>query len=414
MSNVNIHADGKTTSGDSGPFFHIALVVFAAIIAMGIFAWITQLREGLGVTGLTTTYARWGLYIQNFVFLIGVSAGGIIVACLANLLGLERFRPVARIAEIVALTCLLLAGASVVVDLGRPDRMWLLLLHGQFMSPLLWDVIVVTSYIALTMALTYFATRADLARISTTRPRLAWLYRVLTLGRMDVSSKSIARDRKALKVLSAIALPGAVVLHSVTAWILGLVKANPSWFSTLLAPLFIASAIVSGVALVTVVALLAKGLLGIPIPQRTVEDLAKVLIFTVPILGYFLFAELLTVLYGGVPAETVFFRDMFAGRYAWIFWFNLMGGLALPFAILLVPRARRSGPTVLVACILLVMGVYAERFNIVVIPQLRRLLLHPIGSYTPTWIEIWITLALVATISLAIMVLSRLVPLAEE
>lgn len=396
----------------AGPFFYGVLVGLLALVGVAAYAWYLQLREGLTVTGLNE-YVTWGLYIVNFVFLIGASAGGIIVAGLANLLNLERYRTVARIAEILAFVCLSLAGLSILMSMGRPDRTWELFAYGHPGSPLIWDVFVIFTYMALTLALLYFATRADLVHGMRMRPRLAWLYRLLAFGRTSLAPDALARDRRWLRVLSAIAIPYAIVLHSVTAWILGLVKARPAWFSTLLAPLFVASALVSGLALVLAIAIVARWTLKARVSDNAIQGLAKILLYLIPLLGYFLFAELLTVMFGGVPEETVFFEDMIWGQYAWVFWFDLIGGLVVPFAILVFPRLRANRPAVFLAAILVFLGVYAERFNLVVVPQFHKWLPHIHGTYTPTWVELGLTVGVAALVGVAIMVLSRLVPLAE-
>ncbi len=396
-----------------GVGFYAALLSSLLVLGMAVYAWNLQLSQGLEVTGLNE-YVAWGLYIVNFVFLIGVSAGGIIVAGLVNLFNLERYRSLARIAEILAFFCLALAGLSILMSMGRPDRAWELFVYSQYGSPLMWDVFVVFSYMLLSLVLLYFASRADLVRTARSRPRMAWFYRIVTLGRMDLTPQSLKRDRFWLRLLSAIAIPYAVVLHSVTAWILGLVKARPAWFSTLLAPLFVVSALVSGLALVLVVAILAKWLLKARISHEAIQGLARILLFTIPLLGYFLFAELITVTFGGVPDEAVFFEDMISGQYAWVFWFDLLGGLLLPMVLLGVPALRRREGVVLTASALVVLGVYAERFNLVVVPQFHKLLPHVHGSYAPTWVEIWLTAGVAAAFTLAVLVLSRIVPLAEH
>ncbi len=392
--------------------FYGTLGVLVAVVALAGYAWIVQLREGLGVTGLNA-HVTWGVYIVNFVFLIGVSAGGIIVAGLANVLNLERYRSVARVSELLAFVCLALAGLSILFSMGRPDRAWELFVYSQWGSPLMWDVFVVFSYMALTLALMYFATRADLVRAARERPRLAWFYRALTLGRADVSPRAIERDRRRLRVLSMIAIPYAIALHSVTAWILGLVKARPGWFSTLLAPLFVVSALASGLALILLVSILAKWFLRARISADAIAGLSRILLYLVPLLGYFLFAELLTVTFGAIPDEAAFFDSMMGGQYAWVFWFDLVGGLIVPFALLAVQRWREREGVALLAALLVVLGVYAERFNLVIVPQFHKLLPHAHGTYSPTWVEVTLTLGVVAAIGIAVMIFSRLVPLSE-
>ena len=181
-----------------------------------------QWTHGLEVTGLSVSI-YWGFYIVNFVFLIGVSAGGIIVGALAYAAEIERFRPVARLAELMAISCLILATLFIFVSIGAPDRFYFLFLYGRLGSPLIWDVIIILAYLALAMALGYFGTRADLVRCMNAFPKRQWLYRLLALGYTDLSPRAVERDKKILRVLAIISIPAAILLHSITAWILGLV-----------------------------------------------------------------------------------------------------------------------------------------------------------------------------------------------
>src|SRR3970282_837930 len=105
------------------------------LLAVAFYALSQQLAIGLGITGMNSP-AYWGLYIVNFVFFVGLSAGGIIIASLVHILGLRRFRSVARIAELMAISCIILAVLFILLDMGRPDRLRNLLLHGQLQSPL--------------------------------------------------------------------------------------------------------------------------------------------------------------------------------------------------------------------------------------------------------------------------------------
>jgi len=300
----------------------------------------SQWAQGLEVTGLNTSI-YWGLYIINFVFLVGVSAGGIIVAALAHILEFKEFKPISRIAELQAISCLILATLFIFVSIGAPDRFYYLFLYGRLGSPLIWDVIIIVVYLALAMVMGYLGTRADLVRCMAVFPRRRWLFRLLALGYTDISPAALERERRLLRGLSWAAIPAAVLLHSITAWILGLVKARVTWHTSLLGPLFVVSAVASGVALVTLCVVVTRALWRLDIGEKVVGGLGKVLALSVPVLGYFLFAELLTVTFGGETAALEVFTEMVWGSFAPFFWVNLIVGLLLPLLLLVMP-ARLS------------------------------------------------------------------------
>jgi molybdopterin-containing oxidoreductase family membrane subunit len=256
-----------------------------------------------------------------------------------------------------------------------------------------------------------------------------------------------------------VGLVGAIALHTVTAWILGLIKARPGWYGAIMAPLFIVSATVSVVALLLVSVVFCRRVLGLPIEARVIRSLGKLLALAIPVLGYFLFAELLTVLYAKEPAALRVFDEMMFGRYAQIFWGNLVLGLIVPMAILLVTlldlsrRVVMAGVvtgaaivtlaavagnlplwTVIVAAVLLVLirhvspetrigvaaalvvlGVLAERWNIVVPPLIGFSHMHyPPGHYAPTGTEFLLVAGVYAVGGLLFAFAARILPLVES
>ena len=280
-----------------GPIYIVAVVATIAVAGFALFIWVDrQLQSGLGVTGMNQpTY--WGAYIVNFVFFVGLSAGGIIVSSLVHALKMERYRAVARIAEVVAIACILMAGIFISLDVGRPDRLWHLMVYGRWQSPLIWDVVIINAYLLMALALGYFSTRADIVKCMRAMPSRAWLYRLLALGYVDDSPEAIRRDQAILRVLAWVSIPAAVFLHSITAWIMGLTKATPGWHTALLAPVFVGSALASGLALVTFVSFASQRLFRAQVNDETVAALGRLILIAIPLLGYFLFSELLTVVY---------------------------------------------------------------------------------------------------------------------
>jgi len=302
-----------------GPIYLVAVAVAVAVAGYALFIWADrQLQTGLGVTGMNQpTY--WGAYIVNFVFFVGLSAGGIIVSSLVHALKMERYRTVARIAEVVAIACILMAGLFISLDVGRPDRLWHLVWYGRWQSPLIWDVIIINAYLLMALALGYLSTRADIVKCMRAMPSRAWLYRLLALGYVDDSPEAIRRDQAILRVLAFASIPAAVLLHSITAWIMGLTKATPGWHTALLAPVFVGSALASGLALVS---------------DDTIAAQGRLILLAIPLLGYFLFSELLTVVYAQEVSPHAFFTELIEGDYAIFFWFDLLVGLVTPMLML--------------------------------------------------------------------------------
>jgi molybdopterin-containing oxidoreductase family membrane subunit len=135
------------TLGPYGRAGKIFIAVLCAVTVWALIAYIHQLRQGLAVTAMTN-YFCWGVYIINFVFFIGISMAGTLISAILRLTGAEWRRPITRMAEGITLFALLIAGPMVIIDMGRPDRFFHVFRYGRFQSPILWDVISLTTYLA--------------------------------------------------------------------------------------------------------------------------------------------------------------------------------------------------------------------------------------------------------------------------
>lgn len=194
-------------------------VVLAAFVAVGVGCWIYQLIMGLTVTGMNNG-TSWGLYITCFMFFVGLSAGGLIVASSASVFHIVKFKAVALPAIILSTVCICAAGMLVLVDLGGIQRVWRILTGPNPTSPLVWDICVITCYLIINILYLVFMTK---------------------------------KNQRAVSIVSRFALPCAILVHSVTAWIFGLEMAKEGWYSAILAPIFVASAMDSGLALLLLV-----------------------------------------------------------------------------------------------------------------------------------------------------------------
>ncbi len=328
------------------------IAALLVVMAAGLAAFAYQFANGLIVTGLRNTM-MWGNYILFFMFFVGLSAGGLIVASAGRLFGVSAFKPITRLAVVEATVAVVLAGIFILPDLGRPERVLNILLHANLTSPMVWDITIVVAYTMLSMTYVWLYTREDLARRGS---RLAF--------GTGVSEGEHARDERLKSGLAWVALPAAILLHSITAWIFGLQISRAFWYSALMAPLFIASALVSGLSLVILLALAFRRLRRVDFDDRLVSYLGALLAVFVVTEAFFVGSEFLTAAYPGVPEDAGPIARLLFGAYAPLFWTEFVVGLAVPFAILAVRVTRRRPGLVALAAGLAVAGIFVHRLNL--------------------------------------------------
>ena len=383
------------------------------LILIGVYGFSQTLLEGHWRTGLQVPAmggAVWGLYVTNYIFLIGASAGGFIIAASAHIFNVEKYKPISTLATLLALIIILLPPIFIAADLGRPDRM----LHVAYptpnpRSPLFYVLLTLTLYIILLVLEAWFSMRR----------RLVTKRRWLTAGFDDLSEASLHHDERILKILSFVGLPLAVSVHSVTGWIFGLMKSRPFWLSPLMAPIFLSSALVSGVALLIFVCIVVKRFAGFRIEEDTISDLARLLFMMIPIDIFFLLIEVLTVAYAHEPTDMRPLLFLLVGSNAPLFWFELTAGALLPFVILASPRYRRSARLLTLTSLLILAGIWLKRWNLLMAGTLFThewfgWAEYPIGSYTPTWVEWSVMTGIYGGAALLFTLLIKLLPVEEE
>jgi Ni/Fe-hydrogenase subunit HybB-like protein len=223
----------------------------ATITGVAFAAWIYQLVHGLRVTDMRNVVS-WGTYMTNFVFFIGISHAGTLISAILRVTDAGWRRPITRMAEAITCIALLVGASMVVIDMGRPDRVMNLILHGRFQSPILWDLVSVTTYLTGSFFYLYVAMIPDmpiLARFARERgrsPRLVRLYEVLSLGYRE-SPEHRRLLARALGAMAVIIIPVAISVHTVVSWVFGMTL-RPGWHSTIFGPYFVIGAIFSGTA----------------------------------------------------------------------------------------------------------------------------------------------------------------------
>jgi dimethyl sulfoxide reductase membrane subunit len=328
------------------------IAILLGIMAIGIAAFVYQFANGLIVTGMRNT-VMWGQYILFFMFFVGLSAGGLIVASAGRLFGVKAFKPIIRLAVLEATVAVMLAATFILPDLGRPERLLHILLYPNFTSPMIWDITIVMAYMAMSAFYVWLYARADLARAGSP---LAF--------RTGTSERSVARDERLKTALAWIALPAAIMLHSITAWIFGLQISRGFWYSGIMAPMFVTSALVSGLALVILLALILRHVGRLRFDDSLVAMLGGLLGIFIAVEAFLMTAEYLTAAYPGAPeAEAV--NRLLTGPYAPLFWFEIAVGLGVPFVILVIRRLRKDPRWVALAAGIAILGIFVHRLNLV-------------------------------------------------
>ncbi len=356
-------------------------------------SWIYELTQGLIVTGMRDEVS-WGLYITSFAFFVGLSAGGLIMASAAEVFGVKSLRPLARLGVLSAAACVLVAAMELIPDLGRPERVWELFRYPNWTSPMIWDVIIVTLYL---------------------------VFAIVDLTLMTRRGRDPSRRARSLRIMAYIGLPAAVLLHSITAWIFGTQFSRPFWNTALMAPLFVTSAILSGTALVALVALAAQRFGGLSLPQETGSTLRKLIATTLAVDLFLVAADFITIMWGNEPRDRAVLNMILpGGSLQVLFWLEWVVGGLIPFLLIVAPRERRTWHLGVASALVLV-GVYAFRVELVIGGLLKPILWFPpgvslgstdigsssfqlTGSYHPTWVEYSIVAGLIAFLALLLTV----------
>jgi molybdopterin-containing oxidoreductase family membrane subunit len=354
------------------------------------------------------------------VFFIGVSYGGAVTSAILRLTNAPWRAPMVRLAEATALVTLLIGSLFPIIDLGRPDRMMNLLVHGQVGSPVVWDVVAINTYMVATVIFLFLPLIPDMAFCRDHLGPAAGRLRNLLYDRLSLGWRGTPREKNILErnmtVVAVVIIPLAVSVHSVLAWLFGMTL-RPGWNSTIYAPYFVVGALFSGVAaLIIIIAAFRKAYhLEAFITEQHFKYLANMLLALGMGYGYFLFAEVLTEGYKmeGMSIDEgsgSLLEELLLGRYAFLFWGFVAGGLAIPMALVSLPLTRNV-PGIVAASSLIVVAMWLKRFLIVVPSMATPMMPIGWGAYWPSRVEIAITLAAVAAVPLMLMLFFRIFPI---
>jgi Ni/Fe-hydrogenase subunit HybB-like protein len=412
-----IHEDLVEPVFRTSPRFYVTVIALGGLVAAALFAWGYQMWAGIGVAGIRRP-VFWAFYITNFVFWIGISHAGTLISAILRLANATWRRPITRSAEVITVFALMIGAMFPLVHLGRPWlAFWLIPYPSErgiwpnFRSPLLWDFFAINTYLigSSTFLLLPILPDFALARDRATGLRRK-IYTMLALGWRGTARQWHGLET-AMHIMAIAIIPVAVSVHTIVSWDFAMAPV-PMWHSTIFGPYFVAGAIFSGIAaLIIAMAVLRKVLhLEEYLQPIHFDNLGKLLLMMSLLWFYFMFAERLTTWYGNETSEMAVFWETQRGAYAPLFWTMVLLNFVIPFPLLTIKRLRTITGTV-VASLAVVVGMWIERFLIIVPSLARKYLPYSWGTYRPTWVEITITMGTFAAMGLLYTLFVKVVPI---
>lgn len=386
------------------------------VVCLG--AYVIQLKDGLVVTGLGD-YVSWGMYISNFVFFVATSLIGMLISAVLGLSGAKWASPLARIAEIIALAFAAVAGLVIVSDMGHPERLLNVFIHGRIQSPILWDVTVVTIYVLISALFLYIPLIPDLKichdKLDKLPPFARNIYKVLSLN-WTGSHEQEKIVKQLTRAIAIFIIPVALAIHTVTSWLFASTS-RVGWDSTIFGPYFVTGAFVSGSAAVIIAMYFYRKNYKLEdyITLSHFDKMGKLLVLVSLVYLYFNLNEYMVPAYKMKKFDAIHIQSLFAGTHALMFWSIQIFGLVLPIILLISNKMRKPLPMLIIASFVLV-GAWFKRYIIVVPTQEHPFL--PIQNvplnfkvYSPTLIETLVTIAPFILVLLIITILSKVIPI---
>jgi molybdopterin-containing oxidoreductase family membrane subunit len=397
--------------------FWVLVVFLGSIVLMGLGAWSYQMYAGFGVSGVRWPIF-WAFYVTNFVFWIGISHAGTLISAILRLVNARWRRPVTRCAEVITVFALMIGAMFPIIHLGRPWlAFWLVPYPSErgiwpnFRSPLVWDFFAINTYLTGSLLFLLLPMIPDFAlvRDKTTGWRRT-LYGALAL-RWQGTPKQWHRLESAMQIMAIAIIPVAVSVHTIVSFDFSMAPV-PMWHSTMFGPYFVAGAIFSGIAALIIAMALVRRFLHLEEYLHPVhfENLGKLLLLMSLLWAYFIFSERLTIWYGNESAEVAVFQVTQHGSFAPLYWTMIVCNFVIPFSVLSLRKLRTIAGCVVASSTVLV-GMWLERFLIIVPSLGHKYLPYSWGSYRPRPVEIMITVSTFAAMALLYVLFSKLVPI---
>ncbi|GIT39712.1 MAG: polysulfide reductase chain C [Gammaproteobacteria bacterium] len=414
---TDIHNDVVRSIVETGPNYYIALITaFAFTLICFFFPWFYQLYYGIGAAGMNHP-GVWGTYLASFIFWIGLSHSGTLLSCVLHITNSSWRKAMYRSAEAMTLFSLVVAAIMVMVHVGRPwfihwaapypnqMEMW-----PNFRSPLLFDVMAITTYLTGSTIFIYMGSIPDFAAVrDRTQGWRNTMYSLMSLGWRGTDTEW-HRLHWAYTFLAVLIIPLAVSVHSIVSWDFAM-SIVPALHQTIFAPYFVVGAIYSGTAgIVTVMFVLRKFMdFGQYITELHFDNLGKLLLVLSLLWTYINIVEVFTGFYSGASGEIEALNYRLFGFYAPLYW-EMIAFCAIAPLLCAFKSFRTSFVPMLVLSIAINIGMYTERFLIVATSLSRQYLPDAWGLYVPSAVEISILLGTFALFTTLFLLFVKVFP----
>ena len=313
------------------------LAILAGLFALGFLFYLKQLNVGLSITGMGRDVS-WGFYISQFTYLVGVAASAVMVVLPYYLHNYKAFGRVTILGEFLAVAAVSMCVTFVLVDMGRPDRVFNVFKYPTPGSVMFWDIIVLNGYLVLNIL-------------------IGW-------NVLECERHSIAPP-KWVKFLSYVSIPWAVSIHTVTAFLYAGLPGRGYWLTAILAPRFLSSAFAAGPALLILLCLLVRKYSKFDPGKEQIQTLAKVVTYATLINVFFFFCEVFTVFYSQLPDHMAHFQYLFfgldgKGQLVPLMWFSIVG-MTLAALFLVNPKLRKNECTLAALCGLVIITTWLDK-----------------------------------------------------
>ncbi|MBL7923887.1 MAG: polysulfide reductase NrfD [Bacteroidia bacterium] len=397
-----------------------AWIAFLVVVCLaGLYAYYIQETRSKYLTVSLRDYTMWGVYISNFVFFVALSLIGVLMSAVLKLTHFEWYRPLSRIAEVIAVAAIMLAGVSIVAAMGRPDRLHFLFLHGRIQSPIVWDIIVIITYITTSLILLFIPLIPSLATCKNhlhNKPKWQMkMYEWLSFG-WEGTPEQWKILKKSIRILTVLVIPLGVSIHTVTAWLFA-TTLRAEWDSTNFGAYFVSGAFLLGVAgMIVAVAIFRKAYkLEKYLTPMHFDKLGQALVLMSFIYIYFNVNEYLVPAYKMSSLHANHLLNLFTGDEAAVYWSVVFFGMFMPAILPLFRSMRKPVPLTIIA-VVVVIAAWFKRY-LIVIPGLAHPYL-PIQDvpeswkhYSPSLVEMTIVAATFAAMMLIVTLFSRFFPI---
>lgn len=346
------------------------LLCLLGLMALGLFFYLIQLREGLTVTGMSRDVS-WGLYIGQFTFIVGVAASAVMLVLPYYLHNVKEFGRITVLGEFLAVSSVIMCLLFIIVDMGMPTRLFNVLIYATPHSVMFWDMVVLNGYLLLNIL-------------------IAW-------NVLEAERNSVAPP-KWVKALIYVSIPWAFSIHTVTAFLYSGLAGRDFWLTALIAPKFLASAFATGPALLIILTYILKRYANFDAGKAAVQKLSLIVTYALVITLFMIAVEFFTAFYSKVPGHMLSLRYLFMGieghgKLVPLMWlFVVLAVFAL--VILLNPKMRRNDGALLLACVAVFVSMLIEKGISFVVGGFIPNPFETVTEYVPTLPEIMVSLGI--------------------